>query len=48
MLFRSIVREGLADKIPAEVRATANAKLLGTTDPDRQEEAMGVAKRIYK
>lgn len=43
-----VVREGLAEKIPAEVRATANAKLLGTTDPDRQDEAMGVAKRIYK
>lgn len=41
-------REGLGDKIPAEVRPYANAKLLGTSDPDRQEEAMALAKKVYK
>ncbi len=41
-------REGLGDKIPADARAYANARLMGTTDPDRQEEGLALAKRIYK
>ena len=41
-------REGLGEKIPADVRVYANAKLLGTSDPDKQDETMALAKRIYK
>ena len=41
-------RDGLGDKIPAEARPYANAKLLGTSDPDRQDETMALAKKIYK
>ena len=44
----AIVREGLADKIPAEVRDIANAPLLGTTDINRQNEGLALAKEIYK
>ena len=43
-----VARAGLDDKIPADVRDFANAKLMGTTDPDRQDEGMAIAKRIYK
>lgn len=43
-----VVRDGLADKIPPEVRPFANAKLLGTTDPDRQNEGIALAKKIYQ
>ncbi|MDB5534803.1 MAG: Iron(III) transport system substrate-binding protein [Hyphomicrobiales bacterium] len=43
-----ITRAGLDDKIPEDVRAFANAKLLGTTDPDRQDEGLALAKKIYK
>jgi iron(III) transport system substrate-binding protein len=39
---------GLEAKIPAEARALAQAKLLGTTDPKIQEEMMRIAKQIYK
>ena len=43
-----VVRSGLGDKIPADVRPFAEAKLLGTTDPDRQDEGLALAKKIYK
>jgi len=43
-----VTRAGLDDKIPQDVRAFAGAKLLGTTDPDRQDEGLALAKKIYK
>lgn len=43
-----ITRDGLADKIPPEVREIANAPLLGTTDINRQNEGLALAKEIYK
>lgn len=43
-----ITRDGLAEKIPADVREIANAPLLGTTDIDRQNEGLALAKEIYK
>jgi iron(III) transport system substrate-binding protein len=43
-----VVRAGLDDKVPAEVRVLANAKLMGTSDPDRQDAVLAAAKRIYK
>lgn len=43
-----ITRDGLADKIPEDVRAIANAPLLGTTDINRQNEGLALAKEIYK
>ncbi len=43
-----LTRDGLADKIPEDMRAFSNAKLLGTTDPDRQDEGLALAKKIYK
>ena len=43
-----ITRDGLADKIPQDVRAMANAPLLGTTDINRQNEGLALAKEIYK
>ena len=43
-----VARAGLEAGIPAEVRELANARLLGTSDPDRQDAGMAAAKRIYK
>ncbi len=43
-----ITRDGLADKIPADMREMANAKLLGTTDINRQNEGLALATQIYK
>ena len=43
-----VTRAGLEERIPPEARAFARARLLGTTDPDRQDEGMAAAKRIYK
>ncbi len=43
-----ITRDGLADKIPADMREMANAKLLGTTDINRQNEGLALANQIYK
>ncbi|MDB5570452.1 MAG: Iron(III) transport system substrate-binding protein [Hyphomicrobiales bacterium] len=42
------VRAGLDDKVPEELRAIANPKLLGTTDWRRQDEGLAIAKRLYK
>ncbi len=42
------VREGLGDKVPAELREIANPKLMGTTDQSKQEEGLREATRIYK
>lgn len=42
------VREGIEEKVPAERRAYANPKLLGTSDWRRQAEGLAAAKRLYK
>lgn len=42
------VREGLEDKVPAELREIANPKLMGTTDQARQDEGLREAGRLYK
>jgi len=42
------VREGIEEKVPAELRAYANPKLLGTSDWRRQDEGLAAAKRLYK
>ncbi|MDF2115910.1 extracellular solute-binding protein [Roseiarcaceae bacterium H3SJ34-1] len=42
------VRNGIEEKVPAELRAYANPKLLGTTDWRRQDEGLAAAKRLYK
>jgi iron(III) transport system substrate-binding protein len=39
---------GLEGKIAAEARPIAQVKLLGTTDPKRQEDMLKLAKSIYK
>lgn len=43
-----IARGGLDEKVPFDMREWANAKLMGTTDPDRQDEGLAAAKRIYR
>jgi iron(III) transport system substrate-binding protein len=39
---------GLESKVAAEARSLAQARLLGTTDPQQQEEMLKLAKTIYK
>ena len=39
---------GLESRIAPEARAIAQAKLMGTTDPKRQDEMLKLAKAIYK
>jgi iron(III) transport system substrate-binding protein len=39
---------GLDGKVPAEARAIAQTKLLGTTDPKLQDEMLKLARTIYK
>jgi iron(III) transport system substrate-binding protein len=39
---------GLEARVPAEARTLAQAKLLGTTDPARQDEMLKLARTIYK
>jgi iron(III) transport system substrate-binding protein len=41
-------RKGLEDKLPPDLKAYATVKLLGTTDPDQQDEGLAMAKKIYK
>ena len=43
MLFRS----GVAEKAPADIREALQAKLLATTDPDREAEFFKLATEIY-
>jgi iron(III) transport system substrate-binding protein len=40
--------DGVAEKIPPDVKEIVGAKLMGTTDASRQNEMMAVAKKIYK
>ena len=39
---------GVAEKVPAEVRDIAGAKLMGTSDPARQDQMLALAKKIFK
>ena len=39
---------GVAEKVPAEVRDIAGAKLMGTSDPARQDAMLALAKTIFK
>ena len=39
---------GMENKGEADVRAIANAKLMGMVDPDKQDELLRIAKEIYK
>ena len=43
-----IVRRGVLDKVPAEARAIAEVKLMGGSDPARQNEMLDLARSIYK
>jgi iron(III) transport system substrate-binding protein len=43
-----VATEVSAEQIPADVRPLVDAKLLGTTDPARQNEMLSLAKEIYK
>ena len=38
---------GVLDKAPADMRAALGAKLLATTDPDREDEFFRLAREIY-
>jgi len=42
------VIEGIEKDIPEDVRAISGAKHLGTTDPDKQNEMIELARKIYK
>jgi ABC-type glycerol-3-phosphate transport system substrate-binding protein len=43
-----IVRRGVLDKISPEARAIAEVKLMGGSDPMRQNEMLDLARSIYK
>jgi len=43
-----VVIDGITETLPPEVRRISEVKLLGTTDPDRQNQMIEIAKRIYK
>ena len=43
-----VVRRGVLDKVPPEARAIADVKLMGGSDPMRQNEMLDLARRIYK
>lgn len=40
-------REGLDERVPAEMRDFVHPKLLGTTDINRQNEGLALAKKLY-
>jgi len=42
------VIDSLEKDIPADVRPISGVKLLGTSDPDKQNEMIDIAKKIYK
>ncbi|MGO8916499.1 MAG: ABC transporter substrate-binding protein [Stellaceae bacterium] len=44
----AMATEGLADKVPPEIRPLVEVKLLGTTDPARMYDMLALAKEIYK
>ncbi len=43
-----IVRRGVLDKVTPEARAIAEVKLMGGSDPMRQNEMLDLARSIYK
>jgi iron(III) transport system substrate-binding protein len=43
-----VVIDGIADKMPQDIQAMTNVKLLGTNDPARADEMYGLAREIYK
>jgi len=45
---RSPTITGLEGRVPAELDEIVNAKLMGTVNPDRQEELLQIAKEIYR
>jgi iron(III) transport system substrate-binding protein len=47
-LGHGYVIDGIENEIPPDVRDISSAKPIGTTDPDRQNEMIEVARRIYK
>lgn len=44
---RGVTVRGVLEKAPAEIRSALGAKLLGTTDPDRENEFFALGKQIY-
>ena len=44
---RGVTVKGVLDKAPADTRAALGAKLLATTDPDREDEFFRLATEIY-
>jgi hypothetical protein len=47
-LGHGYVIDGIESEIPPEARPIAGVKLLGTTDPDRQNDMIERARQIYK
>jgi iron(III) transport system substrate-binding protein len=43
-----VVRRGVLDKVSPDARAIAEVKLMGGSDPMRQNEMLDLARRIYK
>jgi iron(III) transport system substrate-binding protein len=43
-----VVRDGVLDKVSSEARAIADVKLMGGSDPARQNEMLDLARSIYK
>jgi iron(III) transport system substrate-binding protein len=43
-----IVRRGVLEKVTPEARAIAAVKLMGGSDPVRQNEMLDLARSIYK
>jgi iron(III) transport system substrate-binding protein len=43
-----VVRRGVLDKVPPEARTIADVKLMGGSDPMRQNEMLDLARSIYK
>jgi iron(III) transport system substrate-binding protein len=43
-----VVRRGVLDKVSPEARAIAEVKLMGASDPARQNEMLDLARSIYR
>ncbi|HEY4775026.1 MAG TPA: substrate-binding domain-containing protein [Xanthobacteraceae bacterium] len=43
-----VVLDGVTETLPPDTRRMSEVKLLGTADPDRQNQMLDIAKRIYK
>ncbi len=44
---RGVAVKGILEQAPADIRSALGAKLLGTTDPDREAEFFKFASEIY-